>query len=400
MGGWAAWRRSCLRRSKNLLGRTGRGSAGFAEIPAHAVGYSLTPWRAGHGGHGIRSSNQAPAYDTLRVSAVHNVAELEEALSRPSDADVECARRLEGDILILGASGKMGPSLAGLCRRAWDAAGIPRRVIAVSRHPSAVKGIESIACDLLDRAAVARLPLCPNVLYLAGRKFGSAGNPELTWAMNAVVPAMVAERYAASRMVVFSTGNVYALREPASSGSREGDAPAPVGEYAQSCLGRERVFEYFSRTHGLRCVLFRLNYAVDLRYGVLVDIARKVFAGEPVDLTVPAFNVIWQRDANSYALRSLEYCETPARALNITGAEIWTVREAAEFFARRFGKPCRFAGAEGGVALLSDASASHALMGPPSVAGLALAEMVADWVAMGGASLDKPTHFEVADGKF
>jgi dTDP-4-dehydrorhamnose reductase len=238
------------------------------------------------------------------------------------------------------------------------------------------------------------------VLYLAGRKFGSSDSPELTWAMNTVVPANVAERFRASRIVVFSTGNVYALRSPAAGGSRESEAPEPVGEYAQSCLGRERVFEYFANRHGVRCLLFRLNYAVDLRYGVLVDIARKVYAGEPVDVTIPAFNVIWQRDANSYALRALGHCAVPARILNITGREIVSVRDAAEFFAQRFGKTCRFRGVPGPVALLSDALAAAALMGPPSVDTAQLMELVAEWVAAGGASMNKPTHFEVADGKF
>ncbi len=331
---------------------------------------------------------------------MRNVAELEEALSRPSEADIEFLRRLEGDILILGAGGKMGPSLTRLCRRASDAAGAPRRVIAVSRRPIAEPGIRGIACDLLDRRAVARLPRCPNVLYLAGRKFGSTDSPELTWATNTVAPAIVAERFIESRIVVFSTGNVYPLREVSAGGSRESDPPAPVGEYAQSCLGRERIFEYFSRRHGLRCLLYRLNYSVDLRYGVLVDIARKVFAGEPVDVRVPAFNVIWQRDANSYALRSLEYCDTSPRILNITGPEIITVRNAAQFFAQRLHRPCVFKGREGRTALLSDASASHALMGPPLVSTLALSELVADWVENGGANLNRPTHFEVADGKF
>ncbi len=331
---------------------------------------------------------------------MHTIEQLEEALSRPSEDDIAFLRRSEGDILILGASGKMGPSLARLCRRAANAAGLPRRIIAVSRHPAALDGIEMMACDLLDRAAVARLPDCPLVLYLAGRKFGSTASPELTWAMNVLAPAIAAERFAGSRMVVFSTGNVYPLTDPAGSGSRESDPPQPVGEYAQSCLARERVFEYFSRHLGLRCVLFRLNYAVDLRYGVLVDIARKVHAGEPVDLRVPAFNVIWQRDANSYALRALEHCASPPRVLNITGADTWTVREAAQFFADRFGVSCKFTGEEGTLALLSDASQSHELMGAPPVSTRELAEMVAGWVRAGGANLNKPTHFEVADGRF
>ncbi len=328
------------------------------------------------------------------------VAQLEEALSRPSEQDVACAARLDGDILVLGASGKMGPSLAGLCRRAFDAAGARHRVFAVSRHPVSLEGIETLGCDLLDRDAVDSLLLCPYVLYLAGRKFGSTGSPELTWAANTIAPALAAQRFRDSRVVVFSTGNVYPLQDAAAAGSRETDPPAPVGEYAQSCLGRERVFEYFSGQHGLRCLLFRLNYAVDLRYGVLADIGRQVYAGEPVGLAVPTFNVIWQRDAISYALRSLVLCEAPPRILNVTGAGSWTVREAAQFFAARFGKPCRFKGVEGARALLSDASACHSLMGPPAVSTVELAGMVADWIVAGGPSLDKPTHFEVADGRF
>jgi nucleoside-diphosphate-sugar epimerase len=331
---------------------------------------------------------------------VNSTADLEDELSRPSEADVEFLRHLDGDILILGAAGKMGPSLVRLCRRAADAAGAGRRIVGVSRRVVSEPGIEWVVCDLLDRAQVERLPDCPNVLYLAGRKFGSSDSPELTWAMNTVVPANVAERFRGSRVVVFSTGNVYALRAPRDGGSRETDQPAPVGEYAQSCLGRERVFEYFANHHGLRCLFFRLNYAVDLRYGVLVDIARKVYAGEAVDLTVPAFNVIWQRDANSYALRALAHCATPPRTLNITGLETVSVREAAEFFAVRFARPCRFSGVAGPVALLSDASAAAALMGPPEVTTERLMELVAEWVRSGGASLNKPTHFEVADGKF
>jgi nucleoside-diphosphate-sugar epimerase len=328
------------------------------------------------------------------------IQDLEDQLSRPTERDIAFLKRHGGDILILGAGGKMGPSLARLCRRAADLAGTPRRVIAVSRTPPSFAGVEPVACDLLDRAAVARLPECPNILYLAGRKFGSSEAPEWTWAMNAVAPAIVAERFRDCRIVVFSTGNVYPLRPVESGGARETDSPEPVGEYAWSCLARERVFEYFAPRQQHRLLIFRLNYAVDLRYGVLVDIARKVQAGEPVDLRVPAFNVIWQRDANSYALRSLEYCERPATVLNITGAETLTVRTAAGYFGKRLGRTCRFAGSEGPAALLSDASRSHALMGVPEVSSEKLMEMVAEWVESGGESLNKPTHFEVADGRF
>jgi nucleoside-diphosphate-sugar epimerase len=334
------------------------------------------------------------------MTTVRNAADLERELSRPSEADIACLRRLEGDILVLGGSGKMGPSLARLCRRAADEAGRPRRIVAVSRHPEAETGIEAIACDLLRREEVARLPECPNILYLAGRKFGSSGNPELTWAINTIVPALAAERFPRSRFVVFSTGNVYPFRPVADGGSTEADTPAPTGEYAQSCLGRERVFEHYSRQNGTPCLLFRLNYAVDLRYGVLVDVARKVWNAEPVDVRVPAFNAIWQRDANSYALRALEHTASPPRIFNVTGAETIAVRAAAEWFARRFGREARFTGDAGATALVSDASACHALMGPPQVNAEELMEMVAAWIAGGGALLDKPTHFEVADGRF
>lgn len=331
---------------------------------------------------------------------IRTADDLERELSRPSAADIDCLRRLEGDILVLGASGKMGPSLIRLCRRAADAAGYPRRIIAVSRNAGPEPGIDAIRCDLLDRAQVAQLPDCPNILYLAGRKFGSSGSPELTWAINTIVPAIVAERFHRSRMVVFSTGNVYPFCPVSAGGSLETDVPAPVGEYAQSCLGRERVFEYYSRHHRLQCLIYRLNYAVDLRYGVLVDIARKVRSGEPVDVGVPAFNVIWQRDANSYALRALEHTAAPPAILNITGPEKIAVRDAAAWFGRRFGREVRFTGHEGQSALLSDASACHRLLGPPSVTAEVLMEMVARWLEGGGSLLDKPTHFEVADGGF
>ncbi len=336
----------------------------------------------------------------MTTADLKTAAGLESELARPSEADIACLQRLDGDILILGASGKMGPSLARLCRRAADAAGRPRRVIAVSRHPDAQAGVETISCDLLQREQIEQLPRCPNILYLAGRKFGSSGSPELTWAINSVVPALVAERFYRSRFVVFSTGNVYPFRPIPGSGSLESDRPEPVGEYAQSCLGRERIFEYYSRQHGVECLIYRLNYAVDLRYGVLVDIARRVWSGEPVELGVPAFNVIWQRDANSYALRSLEHAASPPRILNVTGPEILMVRKVAEWFARRFGREIRFTGEEGRTALLSDASACRQLLGPPSVSAEALMKMVAGWIEAGGSLLDKPTHFEVADGKF
>jgi nucleoside-diphosphate-sugar epimerase len=316
-------------------------------------------------------------------------------------------RRLSGDVIVLGAGGKMGPSLARLARRASDAAATTRRVIAVSRFSSSEArdelenaGVETISGDLLDRDEVAKLPDCENVLFLAGRKFGSSGRSDLTWAMNTIVPANAAYRYRHSRIVAFSTGNVYPFVNAASGGSVETDELRPRGEYAQSCLGRERVFEFFSNENGTKCLIFRLNYAVDLRYGVLVDIARKVYDGQPVDLSVGCFNTIWQGDANSYALRCLALCEAPPRVLNVTGAEIVSVRDAAEFYARRFQREVVFRGEESGEALLNNASLCRQLLGEPEVKLEELMEWVAHWVEVGGKSLNKPTKFEVSDGKF
>ncbi|MFL6353759.1 MAG: NAD-dependent epimerase/dehydratase family protein [Bryobacteraceae bacterium] len=343
----------------------------------------------------------------MHTDSVDSVEQLERRLSEPTEADRTFMRGLQGDIIILGAGGKMGPSLAKLAKRAAQEAGVRKRIVAVSRFTSAAAGrdldaagIEVVSCDLLNPAAVSQLPGCENVLFLAGRKFGSTGRPDLTWAMNAIAPALAAYHYRHSRLVVFSTGNVYGLQNVNSGGSRETDPVSPVGEYAQSCLARERIFEYHSNEYKTECLIFRLNYAVDLRYGVLVDIARKVYSGEPVDLTVPAFNAIWQRDANSYALRALNLCSSPPRIVNVTGTETAKVREIAQFFAARFKQPSQTQGQEGSSALLSDASLCHSLLGPPSVSFSTLKEWVADWVMKGGENLDKPTHFEVVDGSY
>lgn len=339
--------------------------------------------------------------------AIETETQLEELLAAPSAADSECMRRLSGDVLIIGAGGKMGPSLARRIRQAADAASVKRRVIAVSRFSSPQSrselegaGVETIACDLLAREQIRQLPDCENVLFLAGRKFGSTERTDLTWASNTYLPALVAERYRAARIVAFSTGNVYPFVSTSSGGSGESDQPMPHGEYAQSCLGRERIFEYFSREYGTRCLLFRLNYAVDLRYGVLVDIAHRVYTGQPVNLSVAAFNVIWQGDANSCALRSIELCEAPPRILNVTGPETISTRRAAEFFAHRFQRAASYYGEPASQALLNNASLCHALLGYPSVSALTLMEMVAHWVESGGIYLNKPTKFEVTDGKF
>ncbi len=339
--------------------------------------------------------------------AVRDEDELEELLTRPSPADVEALRALPGDVVVLGAGGKMGPSLARRLRRAADAAGASRRVTAVSRFAGRAaraaleaRGVATLSCDLLDPAATAGLPDAPNVLFLAGMKFGASANPGLTWALNTVVPAHAARRYPGARTVVFSTGNVYPLVPPAEGGCDETRPPAPVGEYAQSCLGRERVYEHYSRENGTPCVLYRLFYAVDLRYGTLVDVARRVLEGRPVDVTVPCFNAIWQGDALSYAIRALGLAASPPRPLNVTGPDVVPVRVAAERFGRLFGRAPVFAGEEGSLALLGDAAECRRLLGPPEVTTDRLIAWVAGWVAGGGRSLGKPTGYEKSDGRF
>jgi nucleoside-diphosphate-sugar epimerase len=333
--------------------------------------------------------------------------ELESVLSAPSEADVAAVRALDGDVLVLGAGGKMGPSLARRAHLAAQAAGGTVRVWAASRFSSpAVRdelerdGIRTVACDLLDRAQIATLPDCPNVLFLAGRKFGTSDRTDLTWFTNTVVPGHVAERYRDSRMVVFSTGNVYPLVPWDGPAPTEHSPLLPAGEYAQSCLGRERVVEFVSRELGMRALIFRLNYAVDLRYGTLVDVARRVFDGTPIDLTVGFFNAIWQGDANSYALRSLALCAAPPRVLNVTGPERISVRQAAEWFGDAFGRAPIFLNTEGPLALLSDSRECRSLLGEPLVPFERLRDWVSHWIKAGGQSLNKPTRFEVADGRF
>lgn len=333
--------------------------------------------------------------------------QLNELLTTPSEADIAFARRLRGDTMILGAGGKMGPDLAQRLVRALRSAGRNLRVIAVSRFQSSParrqledSRVETHSCDLLDFEKVKALPVVENVLFLAGRKFGATGEPEVTWAMNTLVPAQVAEHFRESRIVVFSTGNVYPFVTPEQGGSLESDDPSPLGEYAQSCLGRERIFQYYSRKFKTACLIFRLNYAVDLRYGVLVDVARQVYEGQPVDLSVPAVNAIWQGDATSYAMRCLELCESPARILNVTGPETIPVLRAAQFFAHRFQRELLVTNQSSGLALLNNAGACHAALGYPQVSAAELMETVAGWVESGGASLNKETKFQVTDGKF
>jgi nucleoside-diphosphate-sugar epimerase len=333
-------------------------------------------------------------------------AELDAALSEPTPQVVETLARHPGDVVLLGAAGKMGPSLARMARRAADALGDRRRVIAVSRFSSGgedavrAQGIETVRCDLLDPDAVAALPDAPNVVYMPGRKFGSTGDESATWAINCYLPALVCRKYRAARIVAFSTGNVYPLWPTTGRGPTEAEPPGPVGEYAMTTLGRERMFEFFSRRHGVSVAVLRLNYACDLRYGVLVDLARKVLGGDPVDLAMGYFNTIWQGDANAMTLRALDHTASPPRVFNMTGPEVLRVRDVCVRFGERFGVAPRLAGAEADTALLSDATAGLAALGPLRVSTDELIEWVAGWVKSGGRLLNKPTHFESRDGKF
>jgi hypothetical protein len=338
---------------------------------------------------------------------INNETELEERLSRPTQHDVAAMAALDGDLLILGVGGKMGPSLAKLARRASDASAPNKRIIAVARFSDPntaaelrTSDIETIASDLLEPGALAKLPDAPNVIFMAARKFGTTGSAHLTWAMNTYLPGLVAERYRNSKIVAFSSGNVYGLVPVTSDGSTESSPVTPAGEYAQSVLGRERMFEYGSDRWHTKAALLRLNYAVDLRYGVLVDIAAAVFEGRPVDLRMGWVNVIWQGDANSMCLRSFQYCESPPRILNITGPEKLYVREVAIQLGQRFGKAPIFSGTEGPTALLNNGIEAHRLFGPPSVTADELLDWVVHWIQNAGRLLNKPTHFEARDGKF
>ena len=341
------------------------------------------------------------------TKTIQTVEQLEELLSEPTEPVVELMRRLHGDIILLGAAGKIGPSLARMASRASDLAGVRRRIIGVSRFSAPEEqarfhayGVETIRCDLLDESAVAQLPPAPNVIYLDGLKFGSTEDAARTWAMNAYLPSIVCRKYQASRIVAFSTGTVYGLATRASGGSRETDSPQPVGEYAMSCLGRERMFEYFSRAWTIPAALIRLFYACELRYGVLVDLAHKILSGDPIDLAMGSFNIIWQGDCNAMTLLAFDHVAAPPFVINVTGLEMLSTREVSVVMGRLLGEEPQFRGAELETACLGNAAPAHRLFGQPRVSAEQLIEWVADWVKRGGQNLGKPTHFEVRDGKY
>jgi nucleoside-diphosphate-sugar epimerase len=338
---------------------------------------------------------------------ITNEQELEEVLSRPSEEDIVAVNELGGDLMILGVAGKMGPSLAIRARRAANAAGVKMRVIGVSRFNSPGgrellegAGIETVSSELLDEGALEKLPDAPNIIHLATRKFGSTGNEPLTWAMNTYLPARVARRFHSSRIVLFSSGNVYPMSPVTQGGSTEDSPLEPVGEYAMTALGRERMFTHFSQLYGTPVSILRLNYAVELRYGVLFDIGMSVFDRRPVDLTMGNANVIWQGDANSICLRSFALASSPPFVLNLTGPETISVRAVAARFGQIFGVEPVFEGEERPTALLNNAARCFRIFGYPAVSVDQIVDWVAVWIGSGGRSLNKPTHFETRDGKF
>ncbi|AIQ23130.1 NAD-dependent epimerase/dehydratase family protein [Paenibacillus sp. FSL H8-0261] len=338
---------------------------------------------------------------------MRTVQELEERLASPSAALIEELSQLDGDIMLLGVGGKMGPSLARLAVNAIRQAGLNKKVIGVSRFSNKElrreleeAGVEIISADLSDDKALQALPETQNILYMAGNKFGTTGNEHFTWMMNAYLPGRVAERFRNSRMVVFSTGNVYPFTPVSQGGATERTSPNANGEYGQSCLGRERIFEHFSHKNGTPMFIYRLNYAIDLRYGVLLELARSVREGLPIDITMGHANVIWQGDANEIALRALLRCSSPPNVMNITGPETLSLRWAANEFGRKLGIEPIFTGAEAPTALLSNAAKAAATFGYPRVSLAEMIDWIGDWVGQGGETWNKPTHFQEREGKY
>ena len=332
---------------------------------------------------------------------------LNELLTTPSDALIEDIKKINGDIMILGAGGKMGPTLCVLTANAVKKAGVDKRIIAVSRFsdPIASKylkdsGVEIISADLMDEDAFRELPETENVIYMAGRKFGTDGGEVLTWAMNSSLPAFVARKFKKSNIVVFSSGNIYPIIPLSDGGSTEEDKTGPVGEYAMSCLARERAFQYAADTYGTNVFIYRLNFAVDLRYGVLFDVAKKIMDEVPISLTTPCFNFIWQGSANEIAIRGLLHATSPACIMNVTGPETLSIKYVAERLGKLLGKAPVFEGEVQSNAYINNSMRAMELFGYPSVCAETLIKWQAQYILDGGRVLDKPTHFEERKGSY
>ena len=335
------------------------------------------------------------------------IDEIERDLTVPSPELVDEIARLDGDIVVLGVGGKVGPSVAIMARRAIEEAGVDKTVYGVARFsdPAARAsleraGVTAVQADLTDDLELDAVPDAANVIYMAGNKFGTVGNEHFTWMMNSYLPGRVAQRFRASRIVAFSTLVTYPLADVSTGGSRESDPPGAIGEYAASCVGRERVFEHFSRKHGTPVLLFRLGYSIETRYGVLQEIAQAVYDGTPIPLEMGHASVIWQRDVAEYAIRSLQLADSPPRALNITGPEIVSIRWLAERFGERFDRTPVFEGTESGTAYVMDGSALQAEYGYPRTTVPQMIDTVAEWVSAAKPLIGKPTKFQQRNGAF
>ena len=338
----------------------------------------------------------------IDISAIDESG-LEDILSEPTEATKKVITTLKGDIVVLGAGGKMGPTLAMMLKKASG----NKNIYAVSRFgDKAVKarieeaGVKTIEADLLDESSYSKLPKVENVFYLAGMKFGATGNQPLTWALNSFLPGMVARHYKDARIVAFSTGNVYPLVDIKSGGAQEDTIPEPVGEYAQSCLGRERMFQYFSQLHKTAVTIVRLNYANEPRYGIIVDLTLKILNNDPVDLTMGAVNLIWQRDANDYIIQAISLAKSPPAILNVTGPDTVPIRQLAEQIGKELDKVPKFISQEAQTALLSNASYCFSLFGYPKTTLEEMVSLIVKWVTSGKKVLNKPTKYDIRDGKF
>jgi len=338
---------------------------------------------------------------------MNNIKQLDEIMCTPTKDLINDIAKISGDIMVLGAGGKMGPTLCKLAYNAIKAANINKDVYAVSRFSNKFHaddlssyGIKVIRADLLKEEDLQALPNIKNIIYMIGRKFGTSDDQSLTWAMNAYLPGRVAERFKDSNIVVFSTGNVYPFVSVKTGGCKEDNHLDPVGIYAQSCLGRENVFRYFSNKYKTPILIYRLNYAIDLRYGVLLEIAKSVFNKTPLNITSSYANVIWQGDANEIALRSLLHCKYPPEVLNVTGKDIINIKETALKFGNIFNIVPIFTGKENDMCLLSDSSKSASLMGKNKTSLDYMIKLIANWVTNDGETIDKPTHFQERQGKF